>query len=144
MRFELIDRVLEIAPDRIVTVKNVSNAEEYLLDHFPGFPVLPGVFMIEAMVHAARRLLVHTNPARARHVLGGVRALKYGTFVRPGDAMRVTVTLEKSGNGEVFDFKGSAAVIAPTGGEAGATARGADGALDGGLDGGLGGGLGGA
>ena len=56
MRFDLIDRVLECETDRIVAAKNVTMAEEYLGDHFPGFAVLPGVFMLETMVQAARSL----------------------------------------------------------------------------------------
>lgn len=112
MHFDLVDAVLEQSPERIVTLKNVSAAEEYLQDHFPTFPVLPGVLMIEAMVQAARRLLASRDPALERHVLGQVRALKYGTFVRPGDAMRVEVVLQKSA-GDEFDFKGSAEVVRP-------------------------------
>src|SRR5262249_58553760 len=57
MHFDLVDRVLEQSPDRIVTLKHVSAAEEYLQDHFPTFPVLPGVMMLEAMVQAGRRML---------------------------------------------------------------------------------------
>ncbi len=110
MHFDFVDAVLEIGPDRIVTLKNVSASEEYLQDHFPTFPVLPGVFMIEAMVQAARRLLVARDSALGRHVLGEVRALKYGTFVRPGDAMRIEVLLLKADDGGGFDFKGSATV----------------------------------
>ena len=49
MRFSLIDAIIEQSPDRIVAVKQVSLAEEYLADHFPSFPVLPGVMMIEAI-----------------------------------------------------------------------------------------------
>lgn len=95
MRFTLIDRVLERDGERLVGLKQVSAAEEYLLDHFPGFPILPGVMMLEAMVQAARRLLAETDPACARHVLGTVKALKYGAMVKPGDAIRVEVTLLK-------------------------------------------------
>lgn len=111
MHFDFVDAVLESSGDRIVTVKNVSASEEYLQDHFPSFPVLPGVFMIEAMTQAARRLLSMRDPALARHVLGSVRALKYGTFVRPGDSMRVEVLLLKSAEGGQFEFKGSASVV---------------------------------
>jgi len=89
MHFDLVDAVLEQAGDRIVTVKQVTAAEEYLRDHFPGYPILPGVLMLEAMVQAARRLL--DRPDGPRLVLGEVRALKYGSMVRPGDALVVSV-----------------------------------------------------
>ncbi len=113
MRFDLVDRVLECSPERIVTIKCVTGAEEYLQDHFPTFPVLPGVLMIEAMVQAARRLLTARDPSLSRHVLGQVRALKYGAFVRPGDTMRIEVALHKSNEDGSFDFKGAAEVIQP-------------------------------
>lgn len=109
MKFQLIDQVLEDSPDRIVAVKAVTAAEEYLADHFPGFPVLPGVFMVEAMVQAARRLL--EGRGRSRMVLGGVRALRYGSFVRPGESLRVEVSVDREqGDGEV-SFRGTGSVI---------------------------------
>ena len=111
MHFDFVDKVLELDDDRIVTLKSVSMAEEYLQDHFPSFPVLPGVFMIESMVQAARKLLEHRDPALSRHVLGGVRALKYGTFVSPGNTMRIEVSLHKQGEAGVYEFKGGATVL---------------------------------
>lgn len=113
MHFDLVDRVLESSPERIVTLKCVSGAEEYLQDHFPTFPVLPGVMMIEAMVQAARRLLELRDPALGRHVLGQVKALKYGAFVRPGDSMRVEVSLHAAREDGAFEFKGSAQALRP-------------------------------
>lgn len=113
MHFDLVDRVLESSPERIVTLKCVSGAEEYLQDHFPTFPVLPGVMMIEAMVQAARRLLELRDPALGRHVLGQVKALKYGAFVRPGDSMRVEVSLHAAREAGGFEFKGSALALRP-------------------------------
>jgi 3-hydroxyacyl-[acyl-carrier-protein] dehydratase len=118
MHFDLVDRVLELGEDRIVTLKNVSAAEEYLQDHFPSFPVLPGVLMLEAMVQAGRRL-VEGRPgfeAGAPLVLGRVRALKYGRFVKPGCGLRVEVTLCKASE-EGFDLKGEGTVIEPGGQE---------------------------
>jgi 3-hydroxyacyl-[acyl-carrier-protein] dehydratase len=94
MRFALIDAVLERSADRIVAVKHVSLAEEYLADHFPTFPILPGVLMLEAMVQAARALLADRRGGE-RLVLGAVRALKYGSMVRPGESLIVEVTVTK-------------------------------------------------
>ncbi|MFZ9691798.1 MAG: 3-hydroxyacyl-ACP dehydratase FabZ family protein [Phycisphaerales bacterium] len=113
MKFQLIDQVLEASADRIVAVKAVTAAEEYLGDHFPRFPVLPGVFMVEAMVQAARRLL--EGRGRGRMVLGGVRAIRYGSFVRPGESLRVEVVVDREqGDGEVA-FRGTGTVIRPDG-----------------------------
>ena len=57
VKFNLVDRIEHLSDDRIVGVKYVSLAEEYLADHFPRFPVLPGVMMLEAMTQAAGWLL---------------------------------------------------------------------------------------
>ncbi|HMN94994.1 MAG TPA: hypothetical protein PKC43_00345 [Phycisphaerales bacterium] len=105
MRFALVDAILEQQSDRIVTLKNVTLAEEYLGDHFPGFPVLPGVFMVEAMVQAARRILEARG--ERRFVLGGVKALRYGTFVRPGESLRIEVLFERRLPDGSVQFKGT-------------------------------------
>ncbi|MGH7243733.1 MAG: 3-hydroxyacyl-ACP dehydratase FabZ family protein [Phycisphaerales bacterium] len=112
MHFDLVDAVVEQSPTRIVTHKHVSNAEEYLLDHFPGYPVLPGVMMLEAMVQAARRL---AGPTETPLVLGQVRVLKYGAFVRPGSTLRVTVDLHKKLDGGMIEFKGEAHLVTHSG-----------------------------
>ena len=110
MRFSLIDDVLEQDEARIVAVKNVTNAEEYLLDHFPTFPVLPGVMMLEVLVQAARILL---GPDGRRHVLGKVSATKYASFVQPGEALRVEVELLKRAEDGSVQFKGQGLVVPP-------------------------------
>jgi len=113
MHFALLDRVIEADDQRIVTLKSVSASEEYLQDHFPTFPILPGVFMLECMVQAARELLRRRDPALARHVLGSVRALKYGSLVRPGDALRIEASYLKTGDDGAHEFKATALAIRP-------------------------------
>jgi 3-hydroxyacyl-[acyl-carrier-protein] dehydratase len=108
MKFLLIDQVLSRTDTSLTAIKNVTAAEEYLGDHFPGFPVLPGVFMLEALTQAARELL----KGRGKHlVLGQVKALRYGSFVRPGEALKVEVTLDKSNEDGSFTMKGQASVV---------------------------------
>lgn len=89
MRFELIDQILHRDAQSLAAVKNVSSAEEYLADHFPGFAVLPGVMMLETLVQAARSLLDHPHPL----VLAQVRNVRYGNMVRPGQSLQVEVSI---------------------------------------------------
>lgn len=93
MKFCLVDRVVMLDDTSAVTLKAVSMAEEYLQDHFATFPALPGVFMLEAMVQACRLVCERAGDSGVSPpwVLGAVKALKYGTFVRPGDVLRVRV-----------------------------------------------------
>lgn len=105
MRFCLIDHVLEQNEQRIVAVKHVTRAEEYLADHFPTFPILPGVMMLEVMVQSARRLAASIDASHGRHVLGAVKALKYGAMIKPGDALRVEVSIVKQ-DGDAIVCKG--------------------------------------
>ncbi len=93
MRFELIDQVLERQSDRIRALKNVSVAEEYLADHFPGFAVLPGVMMLETLVQAGRHLL-ESEGQPGPWILAEARNVRYGNMVRPGQALVVEVTIK--------------------------------------------------
>lgn len=121
MKFDLVDAILEQSSERIVATKQVSLAEEYLADHFPTFPVLPGVLMLEVMAQAARRLLAARDDgaeAAGPYVLGAVRALKYGWMVRPGETLRVEVTLTKQGDDGAYAFRGVGRVEPADGDEA--------------------------
>lgn len=91
MKFVLIDRVTELEPgQRITAEKALSLAEEYLADHFPTFPVLPGVLMLEAMVQASAWLVrVARNFEPALVVLHEARNVTYKSFLAPGKVLRV-------------------------------------------------------
>jgi 3-hydroxyacyl-[acyl-carrier-protein] dehydratase len=89
MKFDLVDEVLEQSEDRIVTVKYITEADDYLKDHFPTFPILPGVMMLEAMVQAASQLCSKDGQ---RMVLGDVKAVKYGAMVQPEEKLQIEVT----------------------------------------------------
>ena len=104
MKFQLLDNVIERTPERVVAIKQVSLAEEYLGDHFPAFPILPGVLMLETLVQAARLMLAER--ASGPLVLGQVKALKYGSMVRPGEALEVEVTLSKELGDGSFQCRG--------------------------------------
>lgn len=111
MRFTLIDRILTLEPGRSITaIKNVSLAEEYLADHFPGFPVLPGVLMIEAMVQAGAWLLRQTDDfAYSTVLLKQTRAAKFVNFVPPGQTLTVTCELQETA-GRECTLKGAGTV----------------------------------
>jgi 3-hydroxyacyl-[acyl-carrier-protein] dehydratase len=105
LKFNLIDKIEQLDAQRIVAVKYVSLAEEYLADHFPTFPVLPGVMMLEALTQAAGWILHRRRDfACSMAVLREARNVKYGHFVAPGNHLRVEVELSKEtdGGGAVF------------------------------------------
>ena len=107
MKFCLIDRIVEVSRgERIVAVKAVSLAEEYLADHFPTFPVLPGVLMLEAMAEAATWLVRDAKDFTARPILlQEVKNVTYKSFVRPGHLLTLDVTCRRLGD-EKSDFSG--------------------------------------
>lgn len=92
MRFTLLDRVTAITPGQSITaIKTLSLAEEYLADHFPRFPVMPGVLMLEAMTQAAAwTIRLGEDFAHAIVVLRTAKNVKYGDFVQPGRILTVT------------------------------------------------------
>jgi 3-hydroxyacyl-[acyl-carrier-protein] dehydratase len=114
MRFRLIDRIVEVTPgQRIKAVKNLTLGEEYLADHFPTFPVMPGVLMLEALVQAGAWLMRATSDFRhSVIVLQEVRGVKYGSFVEPGKQLGITVEIadKNAQDSEAASFKGSGEV----------------------------------
>jgi 3-hydroxyacyl-[acyl-carrier-protein] dehydratase len=110
MRFHLIDRVDAWEPGKSLRgSKFLAQGEEYLADHFPQFPVMPGVLMLHALVEAGAWLWrLTTNYEHAVVVLRSVRNLKYGTFMQPGRRMDMTVEMTKR-EGDTAAFRGKGA-----------------------------------
>ncbi len=108
MKFHLVDKIVSIEPGkRIVTIKALSLAEEYLADHFPTFPVLPGVLMLEALIQAAAWLTrVQQDFSRSIVVLSAARNIRYASFVQPGDTLRAEVDAVESAKFKAAAFVG--------------------------------------
>lgn len=102
MRFTLIDRIVDLQPgEKITAVKGLTMAEEYLADHFPYFPVMPGVMMLEAMTEASAWLIRATEDfAHSMVVLKQANNVKFGQFVQPGQLLLVTAEIMKTSDGE--------------------------------------------
>jgi 3-hydroxyacyl-[acyl-carrier-protein] dehydratase len=113
MRFHLVDRILDLEPGkRIRMVKNLTLGEEYLADHFPTFPVMPGVLMLQCLVEAGAWLLRVTEDFHhSVIVLREAKNVKYGTFMEPGRSMMVTAELVEALEGSAeTPFKGKGEV----------------------------------
>jgi 3-hydroxyacyl-[acyl-carrier-protein] dehydratase len=123
MRFRLIDQIVEAVPgQRLRAAKNLTLGEEYLADHFPSFPVMPGVLMLESLVQAGAWLVRLTEDfGHSVIVLREVRGVKYGNFVAPGSRLDLTVEIveKNTQNSATVAFKGNGEV----GGVASVSAR---------------------
>jgi len=94
--FLLVDRVLEIGPDHAVGIKNVSVNEPFFPGHFPGQPIMPGVLIVEAMAQVGAVAVLSQPEHRGKLAFfAGLDKVRFKRPVRPGDVLRLEVTLER-------------------------------------------------
>jgi 3-hydroxyacyl-[acyl-carrier-protein] dehydratase len=94
--FLLIDRVVEFERGkRLVAIKNVTMNEPFFQGHFPGYPLMPGVLIVEAMAQAGAIIMLHEIPDRDKKlaVFTGIEKAKFRRPVTPGDQLRIEVNV---------------------------------------------------
>ena len=89
--FLLVDSIVELEELRIVGIKNVTANEPFFPGHFPDFPVMPGVLIVEAMAQVAGVLVLKSIPDRKNKIvlLASIESAKFRRPVRPGDQLRI-------------------------------------------------------
>lgn len=95
--FLLVDRVLELEENRIVTIKNVTANEEFFNGHFPHRPLMPGVLQVEAMAQSGCLLVLKTkveDPSENLLVFRAINRAKFRKSVVPGDQLRMEIMLD--------------------------------------------------
>src|SRR5215470_6672386 len=93
----LVDTIEELEPERVVGIKNVTINEPFFIGHFPEFPVMPGVMIVEAMAQVAGVLVLSQIPDRKKKLvlLATVEQAKFRKPVRPGDQLRIEMKVAK-------------------------------------------------
>jgi 3-hydroxyacyl-[acyl-carrier-protein] dehydratase len=99
--FDMIDRVEEVDVERgtVRAIARLPDKSPVFDGHFPGFPTLPGVMMLEMINHAAGYILVRRWRATRFIFLGGVKRAKFRKFLRPGTEATVVANLTHDGSG---------------------------------------------
>ena len=112
--FLLLDRVLELEPGkRLLALKNVTLNEPFFPGHFPNFPVMPGVLIVEAMAQASAVLGFRSTGTSAQddnvYLFVGIDKARFRQSVQPGDQLRIEVQLKRAVRG-IWMFTCSASV----------------------------------
>ena len=94
MRFILLDRILAMEKGRSGSfLKNVTRSEDFFADHFPEFPIMPGVLMLEGFVQASQLLLGYTHGFSCYPELRQVLRVAFKHYVVPGDQLYIDLKI---------------------------------------------------
>lgn len=113
--FLLIDRVLEFDSEKLslVAIKNVTINEPFFIGHFPDYPVMPGVLILEALAQAAGVLIFELDPTISAKthlfLLVGIDDVRFKRMVIPGDQLQLHVEMIKHKQ-DIYKFQGTATV----------------------------------
>jgi 3-hydroxyacyl-[acyl-carrier-protein] dehydratase len=107
MRCLLIDKIITCEKgSKITGIKNVTMSENFLQDHFPGFPVMPGVLQLEAVSQLGSWLIFATTDFKKKAEIVSVKSVKFKEFIVPGDQMRIELELKsQSESSAIFNAK---------------------------------------
>ena len=107
--FLLVDKIIEFEENKsILAIKNVSFNEPFFNGHFPGYPVMPGVLILEALAQASGLLVFKTPslcpPNESLYLFVGIDKARFKKPVIPGDQLKLKVEMKKNRQGfAVFD-----------------------------------------
>lgn len=110
MRHYWVDRIVELVPgERARGVKSVALSEDVFDEHFPGNPVMPGIYLLEGLAQTAGLLLTRTTEGRRLALMASIDRARFSAFARPGDRVHLDVEIE-SLHEDAAQVRGSATV----------------------------------
>jgi 3-hydroxyacyl-[acyl-carrier-protein] dehydratase len=99
---DAVDRIETSADGHVEAVKEIVASDPYLSGHYPGFPVYPGVFTIETVYQAARRVAEQRHGPAVRAELAGVTSVRFSAPLLPGDVLHADCTLSDADDPELL------------------------------------------